>query len=209
MHLRAIGTSAKAGSISTALTNILALWPGREALVDGEKRFTYREFAKRVDSLAEALSERGVAVGTVVAVIAPNGHEFMEAYYACALIGAVCNPINFRLSAQEIALRAHPREDAFVCAIGAFTPAMVEWAPNVCQYVAEHGKVVVDTRDADHEAGDLLQAGLDVTLFPSLQDVVRGQVVLDPARLGPVFFKSCGWAGWDLAAARCVLQSMR
>ncbi len=85
------------------LRRALALWPDREALVDGEKRFTYREFAKRVDSLAAALSERGVGVGTVVAVIAPNGHEFMEAYYACALIGAVCNPINFRLSAQEIA----------------------------------------------------------------------------------------------------------
>ena len=34
--------------------------------------------------------------------------------------------------------------------------------------IASNGRVVVDTRDADHEAGDLLQAGLDVSQFASL-----------------------------------------
>ncbi|MFW2355262.1 delta(1)-pyrroline-2-carboxylate reductase family protein [Hydrogenophaga sp.] len=91
-------------------------------------------------------------------------------------------------SAQGIALRAHPRTDAFVAAVGAFTPRMVEWAPGVCRWMATQGQLVVDTRDADHEAGDLLQAGLDVSALPTLADVVR-----DPAahrRSGPVFFKS-------------------
>ncbi len=107
-------------------------------------------------------------------------------------------------SAQGIALRAHPRSDAFVAAVGAFTPRMVEWAPEVCRWMAAHGLLVVDTRDADHEAGDLLQAGINVSALPTLADVV-----CDPAahrRSGPVFFKSCGWAGWDLAAARLALQ---
>lgn len=107
-------------------------------------------------------------------------------------------------SAQGIALRTKPRTDAFVAAVGAFTPRMVEWAPEVCRWLAAEGLLVVDTRDADHEAGDLLQAGIDVSALPTLADVVR-----DPAaqrRSGPVFFKSCGWAGWDLAAARLALQ---
>lgn len=107
-------------------------------------------------------------------------------------------------SAQGIALRARPRTDAFVAAVGAFTPRMVEWAPEVCRWLAAEGQLVVDTRDADHEAGDLLQAGIDVSALPTLADVVR-----DPAahrRSGPVFFKSCGWAGWDLAAARLALR---
>lgn len=69
--------------------------------------------------------------------------------------------------------------------------------------MARSGTLVVDTRDADHEAGDLLQAGLNVSEMPTLGDVVRGHVL--PARAGPVFFKSCGWAGWDLAAARCAV----
>ena len=107
-------------------------------------------------------------------------------------------------SAQGIALRANPRPDAFVAAVGAFTPRMVEWAPEVCRWLAAEGVLVVDTRDADFEAGDLLQAGIDVPSLATLADVVR-----DPAahrRSGPVFFKSCGWAGWDLAAARLALQ---
>ena len=121
---------------------------------------------------------------------------------------ADCSLVVSATSAKEVALRAHPRTDAFVCAIGAFTPAMVEWAPVVCAYMAQHGRVYVDTRDADHEAGDLLQAGLDVTTFPSLKALLRGEVSGVYSQNGPVFFKSCGWAGWDLAAARCVMRSL-
>lgn len=110
-------------------------------------------------------------------------------------------------SAQAVALRALPRDDAFVAAVGAFTPSMVEWAPDVCQQLAERGTLVVDTRDADHEAGDLLQAGIDVAVLPTLADVVLDTPSWQriQSRQGPVFFKSCGWAGWDLAAARCVV----
>ncbi|MDW8336688.1 MAG: delta(1)-pyrroline-2-carboxylate reductase family protein [Tepidimonas sp.] len=111
--------------------------------------------------------------------------------------------------AQAVVLRARPRPDAFVAAVGAFTPRMVEWAPEVCRHLAATGTVVVDTRDADHEAGDLLQAGLDVAALPALADVVRNTPAWQRARRadGPVFFKSCGWAGWDLAAARCGLAT--
>jgi ornithine cyclodeaminase len=101
-------------------------------------------------------------------------------------------------------LRSLPRNDAFIAAVGAFTPAMIELAPELTLHFARHGRIVVDTRDADHEAGDLLQAGLDVARLPSLRDI-------DPAGApapGPVLFKSCGWAGWDLAAARCALQTL-
>ena len=117
---------------------------------------------------------------------------------------AGCPLVVSATSAQEIALRALPRADAFVCAVGAFTPRMVEWAPEACRWLAGHGSIVVDTRDADHEAGDLIQAGLDVSAFPTLADLVNGRWQ-PPATGGPVLFKSCGWAGWDLAAARCVV----
>ena len=119
---------------------------------------------------------------------------------------AHCPLVVSSTSAQTVALRARPRHDAFVAAVGAFTPQMVEWAPEVCQHLAEHGTLVVDTRDADHEAGDLLQAGIDVSALPTLADVLaRTEAQGSPAQArGPVFFKSCGWAGWDLAAARCI-----
>jgi ornithine cyclodeaminase len=102
--------------------------------------------------------------------------------------------------AQSVVLGALPREDAFVAAVGAFTPTMVELGPELCRHLAATGSVVVDTLQARHEAGDLLQAGLDVGLFATLRDVVARAPGM-PAR-GPVLFKSCGWAGWDLAAGR-------
>jgi ornithine cyclodeaminase len=113
----------------------------------------------------------------------------------CPLV-VTCTP------ASGVVLRASPRPDAFIAAVGAFTPQMVELGPDLCRHIAMHGTVVVDTRDADHEAGDLLQAGLDVASFATLQDVQPKQ---KDRPQGPVLFKSCGWAGWDLAAARLAL----
>lgn len=121
---------------------------------------------------------------------------------------ADCPMVVSTTPAQQVVLRAMPGPDAFVAAVGAFTPAMVEWDAEICRRLATQGTLVVDTRDADHEAGDLLQAGIDVTALPTLADVVGNTAAWtrQAGRLasGPVFFKSCGWGGWDLAAARCM-----
>lgn len=108
-------------------------------------------------------------------------------------MAVTCTPAN------GVVLSATPRSDAYIAAVGAFTPQMAELSAELCRYLAAQGTVVVDTADALHEAGDLLQAGLDISRFASLGDVVRGH---DFKARGPVLFKSCGWAGWDLAAAR-------
>jgi ornithine cyclodeaminase len=42
--------------------------------------------------------------------------------------------------------------------------------------------------------------------MPALADIVRAQQKAR-AEGGPVLFKSCGWAGWDLAAARLAVQA--
>lgn len=109
----------------------------------------------------------------------------------CPLV-VTCTP------ASCIVLSAAPRRDTLICAVGAFTPQMAELSPALCQHLAKEGSVWLDTSDARHEAGDLLQANLDVNRFLTLRDVVRQNT---PRPTGPVLFKSCGWAGWDLAAA--------
>lgn len=113
-------------------------------------------------------------------------------------LAVTCTP------ASAVVLRALPRPDAFVAAVGAFTPRMVELSADVCRHFAAQGRIYVDTPDARHEAGDLLQAGLDVAGFASLGEVVRGG---EARPAGPVLFKSCGWAGWDLAAARVAVPA--
>lgn len=149
--------------------------------------------ASRSAASAQALANHAVALGLHAEVTAnPN------AALARAPLVVTCTP------ASDVVLRAEPRLDAFITAVGAFTPHMVELAPELCRHLAELGTVVVDTRDADHEAGDLLQARLDVSRFASLQDVLRAK---KNRPQGPVLFKSCGWAGWDLAAARLALPA--
>ncbi|HVL75370.1 MAG TPA: delta(1)-pyrroline-2-carboxylate reductase family protein, partial [Noviherbaspirillum sp.] len=64
---------------------------------------------------------------------------------------AECPLVVTATPAQQVVLRARPRDDAFVAAVGAFTPKMVEWAPEVSTHLAATGTLVVDTRDADHE----------------------------------------------------------
>ena len=95
----------------------------------------------------------------------------------------------------------HPQ--AFVCAVGAFTPTMTELSPSVVQHLAAHGRIIVDTAHAAHEAGDLIQAGIDVSACATLQSAVQQP----PLQRGLTLFKSCGWAGWDLAAARLAVPA--
>lgn len=152
--------------------------------------------ASRSAASAQALADHARKLGLQAEVITDPD----EALADCPLV-VTCTP------ASGVVLRARPRPDAFIAAVGAFTPRMVELAPELCRHIAEQGTVVVDTRDADHEAGDLLQAGLDVAKFDTLQDVLRTKKNRPGSTSGPVLFKSCGWAGWDLAAARIALRA--
>lgn len=107
--------------------------------------------------------------------------------------------------ALSVCMSEMPKPHAFISAVGAYTPAMAEWSREVCLALSHTSRIVVDSRDADHEAGDLIQAGLDVSGYPTLADALESA---DSAQGGGVFFHNCGWAGWDLAAARCAVKRM-
>lgn len=204
-------TARRTAAVSLLAAQLLAPKPNGKMLIVGagvQGRSHLEAFAQglgvkevmvasRSQASAQALVQHAINIG-IEAQVVDKADEAM----------AECSLVVTATSATQIAMQARPRDDAFVCAVGAFSPRMVEWAPEVCLHMAQHGRILVDTRDADHEAGDLLQAGLDVSQFASLQDVVQ-QPHEFTNKTGPVFFKSCGWAGWDLAAARCALQALK
>jgi fatty-acyl-CoA synthase len=72
-------------------------------VVDGDKRFTYRQFGERTHRLANALIDLGVQAGDRASFITYNTHQLLEAYYGVLEAGAVLNPINIRLTPREIA----------------------------------------------------------------------------------------------------------
>ncbi len=101
--------SSKASLMESVLTplDFLArsarVYRDRIAVVDGERRYTYGEFERRVDRLASALRGLGVAPGDRVAVLAPNTVTALEPHFAVPLMGAVLVMLNTRLGAGELA----------------------------------------------------------------------------------------------------------
>lgn len=78
-------------------------FPGKTAVLCGDHRFTYAQFAERASRFAGALREAGVKAGDRVAFLSLNCHRLLEAYYGVLEAGAVLLPLNFRLAPQELA----------------------------------------------------------------------------------------------------------
>jgi fatty-acyl-CoA synthase len=79
------------------------LFPDKVAVVDGDRRDTYRTLAARVNRLSNALRQMGVSQGDKVAVLSPNSHRMLEAFFAVPQLGAILTPLNYRLSTPEFA----------------------------------------------------------------------------------------------------------
>ena len=77
------------------------LYPDKTAIVDGALRFSYREFAERVNQLTHALLRLGVRPGDRVCILSPNSHFFLESFYGTSWIGAILVPLNYRLTAAD------------------------------------------------------------------------------------------------------------
>lgn len=75
----------------------------RVAVVTVARRWTYAELDARIDACAWALIDQlGVRRGDRVALVLYNSSEFLEVLFACARLGAVCVPVNFRLAPAEV-----------------------------------------------------------------------------------------------------------
>jgi len=89
-------------NVGDFLTRSAARAPNSDAVIDGERRFTYIEFERYANRIANGLSEKGYNKGDVLALISENSAEFLAIYFACAKIGVVCLPINLFLESGEI-----------------------------------------------------------------------------------------------------------
>ena len=76
--------------------------PDRTAMTcEGADR-SFAELQERVNRLANALQSLGVGKGGRVAVMAMNSPQFVETYYACAKLGTVFVPLNYRAKREEL-----------------------------------------------------------------------------------------------------------
>jgi len=91
-------------NIGDFVTTAANRFPNREAVYDVSKdqRFTYSELNTRANQLCSALLDLGLKKGDRVAVLAPNGHEYMECFFGPTKAGLVLMPLNWRLTADEL-----------------------------------------------------------------------------------------------------------
>ncbi|PRX37390.1 fatty-acyl-CoA synthase [Meinhardsimonia xiamenensis] len=85
------------------LNRAARLFPDREALVYGARRWTYAQYHERCTRLASALTKLGVKPGEVVATLLPNVPAHAEAHFGVPAMGGVLNTINIRLDVDTVA----------------------------------------------------------------------------------------------------------
>lgn len=191
-HLAAMpqGPLLLIGTGVQALSHLQALAAGcgvREVWVRGRTPQRSRDFVQAALADVELQQHGGLTI--------QPADDVADALARCPLVLTVT-------PARSVCLDGPVRPDAFVAAIGAFTPTMIELAPALTRQLAASGAVVIDSAAARHEAGDLLAAGLALDALPTLAEALQ-----QPHPGGSVLFKSCGAALWDLAAARCAVAA--
>jgi len=137
------------------LSRSALVYPEKTAVIHGNKRFSYLQFAQRVYRLASALRLQGVGKGDKVAFICPNIPAMLEAHYAVPLIGAALVSVNIRLSKNEVSYIVD-HSDAKLVVVDSEFAALVEPAdlPKV--------KMVVTVCDVNDE---LTHAGMEYETF--------------------------------------------
>jgi fatty-acyl-CoA synthase len=76
--------------------------PDKIALRFNGRHLTYAQFGARIAATARALKSRlGVARGDRVAILAANHPDYLVLLYACARLGAMLVPLNWRLAVPE------------------------------------------------------------------------------------------------------------
>ncbi|MBB5913427.1 fatty-acyl-CoA synthase [Nocardia transvalensis] len=76
--------------------------PDRLALIEGDRRRTFRDLESRANQLAHHLASAGIGVGTHVGFQMHNSVETMETLIACFKLRAVPININYRYGAEEL-----------------------------------------------------------------------------------------------------------
>ncbi|SFU53428.1 bifunctional Delta(1)-pyrroline-2-carboxylate/Delta(1)-piperideine-2-carboxylate reductase [Pseudoduganella namucuonensis] len=172
-----IGTGAQAGHHAQALG---ALYPGARVDVAGRDLAQAEAFCAQYRGACPALRAARPLAATPVA-------DDTDVVVTCT-------------TSKTPVYAEAARAGRLLVAVGAFKPDAAEIAPDT---VRASRVYVDDPAGASHEAGDLIQAGVDWSSVRAF-----ALALARPPRDGsPILFKTVGCAAWDLAAARVALAT--
>ncbi|KQP04219.1 hypothetical protein ASF45_12655 [Pseudorhodoferax sp. Leaf265] len=106
------------------LARQLATRPQATAYRCGERRLTFADVERETNRLANALAATGVGRGSRVAVLTKHHIECLLVTLAACKLGAVCMPVNWRLTGAEAAYIVNHGEASFLMADAEFLPTV-------------------------------------------------------------------------------------
>jgi bile acid-coenzyme A ligase len=89
-------------SLGAALALMARQQPDAPAIICGDDAVSWQALDRRTNRLARALAAHGVAEGRFVTIALPNSIGFVEACYAAWKLGAIPQPISWRLPKAEL-----------------------------------------------------------------------------------------------------------
>jgi acyl-CoA synthetase (AMP-forming)/AMP-acid ligase II len=146
----------------------------RIALVDAKSgaQTPYRDMVARIDAFAGALAQRGIGVGDVVGLLAPNSSAFAIAFHGILRSGATATTINALFTAKDIAKQLTDSRATMLVTVTPLLPQAAEAAAQIG--LDDAHLIVLDGPGADADghpnAADLLGPALpppDVTFDPA------------------------------------------
>src|SRR2546429_7118763 len=87
---------AQAFTIYDLLARGAALYRDAPALIQGTRRWSFRELLERADRLASGLAGLRLAKGDRICILPPNDPADVDPYRACARPGLIPDPRNLR-----------------------------------------------------------------------------------------------------------------
>jgi len=147
---------------------------------------TYRQMIDRIDAFAGALAARGLGLGDVVGLLAPNSSAFAVAFHGILRTGATATTINALFTAKDITKQLTDSKAALLVTVSALKPQALEGA--LAAGLDESSVIVLDGPGADADG------------HPNAEDLLgpahpAPQVSFDPATHLAVLPYSSGTTG--------------
>ncbi|MCR4404304.1 MAG: long-chain fatty acid--CoA ligase [Candidatus Acetothermia bacterium] len=131
------------------------LTPDRVALVElaTGRRYSYAELNARANRLANWLRRLGVEQGDRVSILAHNSVVYIDLFFGLAKLGAIFAPLNWRLTARELAYIVNDCEPKVLLFGPEFVGLIEELRPlvRVPHYVALEGATIPGALSYDYE----------------------------------------------------------
>ena len=136
------------------LPRVANIFPNKDAVIYGERKYSWKNVYDRCRQLASSLQLKGIKKGDTVSVIAANTPEMIEAHYGIAMIGAVLNSINIRLDANTIAYILEHSEAKILITDTGFYPSVKK----ALEILGKKDLIIIDIVDLQSDA-DKTQLG--------------------------------------------------